>query len=90
MLQAHLKQVIEISFSHVFSEAPYEVAGKSGTAQYGTSGYEHSLFVGFISDDESGIIVSVVLEGFNEEGTPDRYAVNVAKDIFDAWYNKKY
>lgn len=89
MLQAHLKQVIEVSFSHVFSEAPYEVAGKSGTAQYGTSGYEHSLFVGFIPNDESGIIVSVVLEGFNEEGMPDRYAVNVAKDIFDAWYNKK-
>ncbi len=90
MLSVHLKKVIDVSFSHVFADAPYEAAGKSGTAQYGTSGYEHSLFVGYMPYDDPEIIVSVVLEGFNENGTPDRYAVNVAKDIFDAWYNKKH
>ena len=90
MLSRHLKQVIEVSFPHVFSEAPYEAAGKSGTAQYGTSGYEHSLFAGYMPYDDPEIIVSVVLESFNEDGTPDRYAVNVAKEIFDAWYNKNH
>ena len=90
MLSGHLKQVIEVSFQHVFSEAPYEAAGKSGTAQYGTSGYEHSLFAGYMPYDDPEIIVSVVLESFNEGGTPDRYAVNVAKEIFDAWYNKNH
>ena len=90
MLSEHLKQVIEVGFPHVFSEAPYEAAGKSGTAQYGTEGYEHSLFVGYMPYDDPEIIVSVVLESFNENGTPDRYAVNVAKDIFDAWYDKKH
>mgnify|MGYP000169375969 CR=1 FL=1 len=90
MLSEHLKQVIEVGFPHVFSEVPYEAAGKSGTAQYGTEGYEHSLFVGYMPYDDPEIIVSVVLESFNENGTPDRYAVNVAKDIFDAWYNKKH
>lgn len=40
--------------------------------------------------DDPEIIVSVVLESFNEDGTPDRYAVNVAKEIFDARYNKNH
>ena len=40
--------------------------------------------------DDPEIIVSVVLESFNEGGTQDRYAVNVAKEIFDAWYNKNH
>ena len=52
--------------------------------------YEHSLFVGYMPYDDPEIIVSVVLESFNEDGTPDRYAVNVAKEIFDAWYNKNH
>ena len=90
MLSEHLAEVIEVSFSHVFSDAPYTVCGKSGTAQYGTQGYEHSLFTGYMSEDESEIIVSVVLEGYNKNGAPDRYAVNVARDIFDAWYDKKH
>lgn len=86
MLSEHLKKVLEVSFAPVFSGAPYTAAGKSGTAQYGTQGYEHSLFVGYMPYEDPQIIVSVVLEGFNENGTPDRYAVNVAKDIFDAYY----
>ncbi len=90
MLSEHLAKVIEVSFAHVFSDAPYTVYGKSGTAQYGTQGYEHSLFAGYMSEDEPEIIVSVVLEGYNKNGTPDRYAVNVARDIFDAWYDKKH
>lgn len=88
MLAEHAKAVIELNFSHVFGNSPYTAAGKSGTAQYGTQGYEHSLFVGYMPYDEPEIIVSVILEGFNKNGTPDRYAVNVAKDIFDAWYEK--
>ena len=90
MLSEHLTEVIEVSFSHVFSDAPYTVCGKSGTAQYGTQGYEHSLFTGYMSENEPEIIVSVVLEGYNKNGAPDRYAVNVARDIFDAWYDKKH
>lgn len=90
MLAEHLEGVINVSFSHVFSDAEYSVRGKSGTAQYGTQGYEHSLFVGYMSEEEPEIIVSVVLEGYNKNGAPDRYAVNVARDIFDAWYNKNH
>lgn len=88
MLAEHAKAVIEVNFPHVFGDAPYTAAGKSGTAQYGTEGYEHSLFVGYMPYDEPEIIVSIILEGYNKKGTPDRYAVNVAKDIFDAWYKK--
>ncbi len=88
MLAEHAKAVIEVNFPHVFGDAPYTAAGKSGTAQYGTEGYEHSLFVGYMPYDDPEIIVSVILEGYNKNGTPDRYAVNVAKDIFDAWYEK--
>ncbi len=86
MLSQHLKQVIDVGFPHVFSEAPYNAAGKSGTSQYGTQGLEHSLFVGYMPYNNPKIIVSVVLESFNQSGTPDKYAVDVAKEIFDAYY----
>lgn len=88
MLAEHARAVIEVNFPHVFGNSPYKAAGKSGTAQYGTEGYEHSLFVGYMPYDEPEIIVSVILEGYNKNGTPTRYAVDVAKDIFDAWYEK--
>lgn len=88
MLKLHLVEVVRVGFSHVFGDCQYTSAGKSGTAQYGYAGLEHSLYAGYMPVKDPEIIVSVILEGFNENGEPDKYAVDIAKEIFDAWYNR--
>ena len=89
MLAEHLKEVVEVGFSHVFGDASYTAAGKSGTAQFGTEGHEHSLFVGYMPYENPEIIVSVIMEDFSPDTNGDVYAVNVAKAIFDAYYSKQ-
>lgn len=87
MLKEHLKAVVIDGFPHVFGNAPYTCAGKSGTAQYGTEGNEHSLFVGFMPFENPEIVVSIILENFNANENANKYAVDVAKEIFDTYYD---
>ena len=61
----------------------YTVAGKTGTAEYNSEGKSHSWFVGFSNVENPDIVVSVVIEDADTSGIR---AVNVAKQIFDAYY----
>lgn len=84
-LNDHLRYVAKNRLAFLFENEPYEVYGKTGSAQVSGKS-EHSLFVGYINLGDRKIIVSVVLEDYNEfipdGGEADRMAVNVAKDIF--------
>ncbi len=60
----------------------YEAAGKTGTAQYDSSGLAHSWFVGFAPYDEPKIAISVILEG----GYSGSSATYVAKTVLDAYF----
>ncbi len=83
VLQTHMEAVIDTSFTWLFGESQYTVAGKSGTAQYGTEGYEHSLFISYSPIEEPEIVVAVVLEGGVQRQTS---AAEVAKVIYDTYY----
>jgi len=62
----------------------YNVAGKTGSAEFGSQkGDSHAWFVGFTTDDEDSIVVCVLLEGAGSGGA---VAAPVAKKIFDAYY----
>lgn len=61
----------------------YNVAGKTGSAEFGNQkGHSHAWFVGFTTGEDS-IVVSVILE---DAGTGGVSAAPVAKKIFDAYY----
>ena len=62
----------------------YEVAGKTGSAEFGkVKGNSHSWFTGFSDPYDPDIAVTVLMEG---AGSGSDYAVPVAKRIFDAYY----
>ncbi|OEH91523.1 peptidoglycan D,D-transpeptidase FtsI family protein [Bacillus solimangrovi] len=46
-LQQLLREVVESGTGKVFRTLPYTVAGKSGTAEIGSTGYENKWFVGY-------------------------------------------
>lgn len=85
-LKKGMEEVITDSFLWLFNGVPYSVAAKSGSAQYGTQGYEHSLFVSYSPVDSPEIAVTVVVEGGPQRTTS---AAEIAKIIYDAYYSNK-
>lgn len=61
-----------------------KVAGKTGTAQYGTLGKAHAWFTAFAPYDNPEIVLTILIEGGGEGGIN---AVPVAKDVLE-WYFK--
>lgn len=82
-IEKAMQSVIEESFGWIFADCGYMVAAKSGTAQYGTEGLEHSLFMSYSPIENPEIVVVVVLEGGFEA---DTHAGLVAKKIYDEYY----
>ncbi len=74
----------EGSASEVFSNYGIQVGGKTGTAQVG-DGSNNAVFIAYAPFDDPQIAVSVVLE----HGVRGTNAAQVAKDIFDEYFNLK-
>lgn len=78
-----LEGVVEYGTGYALNNSVYTVAGKTGTAEYNAEGESHSWFVGFSNVENPDIVVCVVIEEADVSGVR---AVNVAKQIFDAYY----
>lgn len=78
-----MKAVVTQGTGSVLSYGNYDAVGKTGTAQYDSSDNDHSLFTGFAPSTEPKIVVSVVVEGDNSDGTK---GIEVAKAVFDAYF----
>lgn len=83
LLKQGMEQVIEIGLAELYGGCDYTLAGKTGTAQYGTRGYEHSLFVSYSPAKDPEICVTVVVEGGEQRNIS---AAEVAKKIYDYYY----
>lgn len=86
LLKKGMEQVVKDSFSWLFGGVEYTLAAKSGSAQYGTEGYEHSLYASFSPADNPEIAVVAVLEGGPQRNTT---AAEVTKQIYDYYYSNK-
>lgn len=84
-LRSNMEAVINKSFGWLFGTCEYSVAGKSGTAQYGSLSNEHSLFMSYSPVENPEIVVIVVLEGINSNS---KSAAEVSKEIYDYYYNR--
>lgn len=62
---------------------PIEVAGKTGTAQFGNEGKTHAWFIGFAPWQDPEIGVIILVEG---GGEGHAVAAPVAKSIFEYWF----
>lgn len=72
------------SASRYFSGTAYDVAAKTGTAEYDDDGNCNSWFIGFSNPDNPDIVISVVVEDYQIYGVSGAW---VAKQIFDAYYS---
>lgn len=86
LLKKGMEQVVKDSFSWLFGGVEYTLAAKSGSAQYGTEGYEHSLYASFSPADNPEIAVVAVVEGGLQRNTT---AAEVTKQIYDYYYSNK-
>lgn len=58
----------------------FQIAGKTGSADYDSNGNRHAWYTGFAPAEDPQIVVSVILENGQSGGT---YAAPVAKAIFE-------
>ena len=84
ILTQYMTSVVTQGTGMELSGESYSVAGKTGTAEYGSDGQSHSWFVGFTNVEDPELVVSVIVEG-NEMQTGGR-AIPVAKAIMNAYY----
>ena len=81
-----MQAVVEDGTGRGMSGLSYTVAGKTGSAEYGTvKGESHAWFTGFAPVEDPQICVTVIVEGAGSGGD---YAVPIAKRVFNAYFNK--
>lgn len=68
--------------SKIFKDFPVKIAGKTGTAQTGTSRPNHGLFAGFAPENDPEIAVLVFLEN----GNSSAYTLPIAAEIFKDYF----
>ncbi len=77
-----MRETITEGTAQPLQSLPVAVAGKTGTAQFGTGKDTHGWFVSFAPYEEPRIAMIVLVEGQGEEGYN---AVPVTKEVYE-WY----
>ena len=85
VLTEYMEKVCTTGTGKKLSGLSYKVAGKTGSAEFGSvKGASHSWFTGFSNPEDPDIVVTVIMEN---GGSGSENAVPAAKKIFDAYYN---
>lgn len=79
-----MEEVVKRGTGTLLRNSHYEAAGKTGSAEYDSTGASHAWFTGFAPAKNPKIAVSVIVE---KSGTGSEYAVPVAKKLFDCYLN---
>ena len=84
IMKEYMKEVCRTGTGKKLSSLSYTVAGKTGSAEFGSvKGASHSWFTGFSNPDDPDIVVTVIMEN---GGSGSENAVPAAKAIFDRYY----
>lgn len=81
-LRGYMKEVVHSGTAKSLSYFSYEVAGKTGSAEYDSTKKSHAWFTGFAPAKKPKIAVTVIVEGM---GTGSEYAVPIAKRLFQSY-----
>lgn len=85
VLQEYMKYVVETGTAEKLDNDAYEAAGKTGSAEFSSSKASHSWFVGYAHQEgKEDIAIAVIVE---DSGVGSEFAVPVAQEIFDSYYN---
>ena len=80
-----LRGVVQRGTATDLADLPYDIVGKTGTAEYGdiAAGTAHSWFVGFSNTGQRDIVVSVLVENGGNGIAP---GTQVARRLFQTWF----
>ena len=80
-----LRGVVTYGTATDLSDLPYEIAGKTGTAEYGdvSDGRAHSWFIGFSQTGQDDIVVCALVE---DGGDGTLYGTQVARAAFQTYF----
>lgn len=83
VISKYMKETVKSGTAAALASDSYEAFGKTGSAEYNSSGASHAWFTGYAKSGSKKIVVSIIVEG---AGTGSDHAVPIAKKIFDAYY----
>ncbi|MBO6132732.1 MAG: penicillin-binding protein 2 [Lachnospiraceae bacterium] len=84
-LKDYMAEVVKTGTGKKLNGLNYTVAGKTGSAEYGSvKGDSHAWFTGFSNIEDPELVVTIIMEGAGSGGD---YAVPMAKRVFDAYYS---
>jgi penicillin-binding protein 2 len=81
-----MRQVVVSGTAQTLKDLPIAVAGKTGTAQFGSEGKTHGWFVSFAPFDSPEIAMAVLVEGGGEGHST---AVPITRDVL-GWYFSRH
>lgn len=84
-LQKMLRKVVTDGTGYNLDTDLYTAAGKTGTAE-NEGKYAHAWFVGYSNVEDPDLVVCVLVENV---GAASKYAVPIAKKVFDSYYNNE-
>jgi penicillin-binding protein 2 len=85
LVKKGMRETVLSGSAQSLSSLPYEIAGKTGTAQHGGSDKTHAWFAGFAPYDHPKVVILVLVE---DGGEGSKVAVPIAGKILD-WYFKE-
>lgn len=80
-----MRRVVTDGTGKKLKDMEVAAAGKTGSADHGRNEPAHAWFIGYAPYDDPEIAVSIVVENV---GTGSDYAVPIAKEIFETYFNE--
>jgi len=85
VVQEGMRQAVIDGSAVSLSSLSVDVAGKTGTAQFGNKGETHAWFIGYAPYENPEIVITVLVEA---GGEGYESAVPVAKEILEWYFNQ--
>lgn len=86
VIREGMRQVVTEGTAQTLKDFPVEVAGKTGTAQFGTNDKTHGWFVSFAPYNNPQIAMAVLVEGGGEGHSS---ALPVTKEVYQWYFEEK-
>ncbi len=84
VLSVAMRMVVTDGTGSALRDAPYEAAGKTGSAEFEAGRETHAWFTGYAPASSPRLVVTVIVE---EAGSGGQVAAPVARAVFDTWYS---
>ncbi|MDO8529510.1 MAG: penicillin-binding protein 2 [bacterium] len=86
VVQEGMREVITSGTAQVLKDLPVDVAGKTGTAQFGSENKTHAWFVSYAPYENPELVLVILVEGGGEGHSS---AVPITKAVYDWYFNRK-